>query len=139
MQLISLNSADIEADRGVQMSNATPSSSDFQATIPAEIAKWLESETAAPAEFIIQADLPGRTVAVSNSATRQFESVSGMNADRQVRLFSLAAAIRDIILTEPSVLKAAGAIAVLALPEQLRRISRLPGIREIRFNRKLRS
>lgn len=122
------------------MPGTTPPSHDSPVLIPDEIVAWMESGTAVPAEFIIQADLPRRSVAVIERATgrRDFSDVSGNTVERMERLMALAAAVRRTILTEASVLKAAGAIAVSALPEELRRISQLPGIREIRFNRKRR-
>lgn len=100
----------------------------------------MESGSTVPAEFIVQADLPRRSVAVNKRATggHGFAGVSGSSEERKAILFTLAGSVRDAIRTEPVVLKAAGAVAVSVLPDELRRISELPGIREIRFNRKLR-
>lgn len=108
--------------------------------MPVDVVEWIDSGSTVPAEFIIQADLPRRSVAVSKGASRirQFSVASGSNAERQVLLSEFVAAVRDVIETDPVVLKAAGAVVVSASPDELRRILQLPSVREIRFNRKLR-
>lgn len=137
-QLILLNNAAIE-DHGVTMPKVTPSS-DFHSKLQSDVVEWLDSSSSVPAEFIIQADLPRRSVAVSKGASRirQLSIASGDSAERQVMLSKLASAVHGIVEKDIVVLKAAGAVVVSASADELKQILLLPNVREVRFNRKLR-
>lgn len=121
------------------MSDRDPLPSNAKTTsIPEAILAWMASDAAAPEEFIVQADLPRRTVGISKSdkGTR-FELNDTGSSDRDATLMRLYEAMRKFVPSDVKLLKAAGAIAVRVLPDQLRCIAAIPGIREIRPNRKL--
>ena len=106
--------------------------------LPDEISEWAESGDPEPRDFIIQADLPKRSVQVEyRNGKAAFTGVETMSAsdDRASQLESLLHSIEACISHEAKLLKTAGAIVVRAIPDELRMISKLPGIREIRTNR----
>lgn len=108
--------------------------------VPQEVTEWMECADSQPREFIVQADLPKRKVSLSFEKGRrvfaEIASEADSVKDRLEILERLMASIAEVAPDDAKVLKSAGAIAVRVLPKQLQQIAALPGIAEIRINRK---
>ena len=106
--------------------------------IPETASDWMKSKDPEPRTFIVQAELPRRTVSVKRSGVRhRFSSVDHTsNGDREKLLQALLKSIEAIVPGDARTLKSAGAIVVRALPHHIQQIATLPGIREIHENRK---
>ena len=106
--------------------------------IPESVHDWLDSDQPSPREFIVVADLPKRTVEMErpSKGVPRFTSIRGpQSAERDERLAELLVKIHSIVpCDQAKTLKAAGAIAVRALPEHIREIALLPAVREIQMN-----
>lgn len=106
--------------------------------IPTAVHEWLDSDQPSPREFIVIPDLPKRTVEMARSSKGlpRFTNVrETQRGERDERLAELLVKIHSIVpCDQAKALKAAGAIAVRAMPEHIREIAMLPAVREIQLN-----
>ena len=107
--------------------------------VSAEIQQWMESDADSPREFIVQVELPHPQIEVRTVRGRpRFDRpISDSNDDRDERLQRTLKEIQNLNPLDSRVLRAAGAIVVRVLPQQLKEIASLPGIRAVFPNRKL--
>ncbi|MFK7767694.1 MAG: hypothetical protein AB8B55_10775 [Mariniblastus sp.] len=107
-----------------------------------EARDWVEdsSNEKSSGDFIVQVELPKRTVKVKRAKGRPvfFGLTDEADGDREVRLKEILEQVIELKLADSKVkiLHTAGAIVVSATPEELKKIAALAGVKTIAANRK---
>ena len=108
----------------------------------AELRSWVWASGKEPREIIIEAAVPARKVAfdarVGSWPTPKELREEHNGVTRSEILTALKSYLRALLGVEPTLLAAAGALAVEATGEQVRRLLEHPFVKAVRPNRKLR-
>ncbi|MEM7010237.1 MAG: hypothetical protein AAF585_02035 [Verrucomicrobiota bacterium] len=104
------------------------------------VAEWLEADSDETMEFILEFAKPKRTVSVRSLDSRrhQFEAIEREEASSAAPdPAALGDSVQEITHRDAVLLRSAGAIAFAANAAELSEVAMLPGVKAIRFNRRL--
>lgn len=113
---------------------------DPTAELDNELTKWLDTMNDEPREVIVEARVPQRRVRLGAGVTpgsRAREVITEKGPSRETVLEQLQSFLSELFGNPPRILRAAGAIAVLATRDQVRQIVSHPSVKAVRANRKL--
>ncbi|MDA1016429.1 MAG: hypothetical protein O3A00_18470 [Planctomycetota bacterium] len=105
---------------------------DAKLILTEEFDEWFHD----PREFIVEARLPRRQVLIAHTGIRRSpREIVSEPGNRAAELERVAHQVEAVVPGSMNILQSAGAIAVRALPAELRAIALIPGVRTIRANR----
>jgi hypothetical protein len=106
-----------------------------------ELTLWLDKTDEEPREVIVEARVPKRRVRLatgSKHGSLPLEVTTQEGPSRDAVLEQLQDYLAKVIGSPPRILRAAGAIPLLATRDQVRQIVHNPNVRAVRVNRRLR-
>ena len=103
------------------------------------LTQWLEQDSDEPRELIVEVDSPGPKFNIERQADGHFSTVGEVatGEDIEAALSTLDSELHAIVSGPTNILHAAGAIALRATSQQVKRFIDLPGVRAVYPNRNL--
>ncbi len=103
-----------------------------------ELSEWLARSNAEERELIVEAAVPSRKVSFRKRADgRMLPAAVGGSEARTAVLEELRSYLQGLLATPPTLLKAAGALAVRASGSEAQALLEHPLVKSLRLNRKL--
>ncbi len=110
-----------------------------QKVFDSELVEWLTRDSSDARELIVEAKLPARKVSFQKGPQgRMLPRSVGKTASRTDALGDLFVDAKALLGTPPTLLKAAGALAVKATRRETQKLLEHPLVRAVRLNRRLR-
>ena len=111
-----------------------------QRTVSPDLASWVAQDSSEIRDLIVEARLPARKARFEpeQGGRRKLSHVEGGGAERDATLERLKAYLSDELRLPTTILRAAGAIAILANSRQVRELAAHALVKGVRPNRNLR-